>query len=196
MGLTGVKKKAPGKAGGRQGRSKDLTLILDQLDREFDAYSQHCVSADSAPSVEEQGLMAYFFCCVRVALHWVGDPYTVEFPEHYQGERLAKLCRWLSGLQPEQLEQARAGQVAQLHRRWPAYAAKCTTYRGDDGSPPDVLGFTWVGLDSLWSSDEPTDDTRYFPKFGCVESEDFHLLALAVLFLNRATRRKLSDLEA
>lgn len=195
MGLTGGKKTAPKKAAPKP--HVKLRDLLDQLDREFDAYSTLCLTADSAPSVDAQGLMAYFFCCVRVALHWVGgDPYTVEFPQHYQGERLAKLCRWLSGLPPEQLEQARAGQVAQLHRRWPAYAAKCTTYRGDDGSPPDVLGFTWVGLDSLWSSDEPTDDTRYFPKFGCVESEDFHLLALAVLFLNRATRRKLSDLEA
>lgn len=191
MGLTGGKKTAPKKASPKP--HVKLRDLFDQLDREFDAYSTLCLTADSAPSVDAQGLMAYFFCCVRVALHWVGgDILTFEFPASFKSERLSKLADWLKQLPATEWEAARRAQLTHLHSVWPKYAEKCTTYSEE----MEALGFTWDGIDSLWQSEDGTtpDPPQYLPKFHCKESEDFHLISLAVLFLNRRLRRRLSDL--
>ena len=61
-----------------------------------------------------------------------------------------------------------------------------------------MRGYTWDGLDTLWQTeDSAVNDQQiyYLPQFHCRASEDFHLVALAVLFLNRACKRRLSDLE-
>ncbi|WP_181392077.1 hypothetical protein [Deinococcus irradiatisoli] len=62
-----------------------------------------------------------------------------------------------------------------------------------------VRGYTWDGLDTLWQTEGSVikdEQNTYLPQFHCRASEDFHLVALAVLFLNRACKRRLSDLEA
>jgi hypothetical protein len=61
----------------------------------------------------------------------------------------------------------------------------------------EVLPFTWEGIDTLWQTEEPVPAERpasHLPKFTCKASEDWHLVCLAVLFLNRACKYALSDL--
>lgn len=173
-------------------RRVDLKALLAQLDSEWQQ-DKH----------EASGVAAYYHCCVAVALHWVrGDPYNYPFPESYQGERLAKMCAWLRAQQGKplsELEGLREQQARLLAQKWPAYAQRCTTLgdNSDQGVQGEILNFTWDGLDSLWMDEQAKpDSTDYLPQFACKESEEFHLICLALLFLNRATKRRLADLTA
>lgn len=146
---------------------KQLPLILDQLDCEWEA--------------DQSAVAVYMQTCGRAALHWVaGDPYNVAFPDWYQGERLAKACQWLKGLNgadKEKITAARAAMIRELLARWPTYSQRCTGYHYGDGErPPELKGIT-----------------PDLPKFRCSESEDFHLAALCIIFLNQLLRRKLLD---
>jgi hypothetical protein len=176
-----------------------LSLLLDQLDHEWNLLRQEDPGSD-----HEAALRAYFHCSVRVALHWVSDPYRFEPAEEFKQERLYKLCLYLRGLDPENgqaLKEARAAQLTQLRGpAWENYLAIAIPERIADNTSPldlEVLPFTWEGIDTLWqtSSSVPADrPADYLPAFQCKASEDWHLVCLAVLFLNRACKYALSDL--
>jgi len=171
-----------------------LPLLLDQLDSEW--------LTDKNPAHPDAALRAYVHAAARIALHWIsGDPYNMKFPEDFQTERLAKLCGWLKALEGEATIAARTAQVAALRQVWPAYADVCTGAL-NDSAPHDQefiqRSYTWDGLDTLWQTDESAikdQQIYYLPQFHCRASEDFHLVVLAVVFLNRASKRRLVDLE-
>lgn len=177
-------------------RLKDL---LDQLDSEWSTLKQ---DSPEQHGQDEAALLAYYHACVRPALHWVnGDPYTFDFPESYQPERLAKLCGYLKTLQaadPEQVKAARERNLAGLRAVWPSYAALI----GPEKYPDDyclieveVPPFSWAAIETAWNGDGPDDyRTNFLPTFATRESADFRLAALAVLFLNRQLRYALTDL--
>lgn len=174
-----------------------LKLLLDQLDQEWEK-AQPLGGPDA-------DLLAYYHSAIRVALHWIdGDPYAYQFPRAYQGERLAKVCAYLQRLETadsQTLIRERDRQVTLLRERaWPQYAEVCAgmTYEGTGGTQAE-LTYTWAGIDSLWGSDEgegPKDaPPPYLPRFYAPESETFHCCALAVLYLNRANKLPLTDLD-
>ncbi|GGM39710.1 hypothetical protein GCM10008956_15190 [Deinococcus arenae] len=178
----------------------NLQLILDQLDAEWAAQDTPFADDDT------RALLAYYQTAARVALHWIsGDPYTHQFPTGYQDERLAKVCAYLrgqGGATQGELLTARDRQVTLLlDRTWPAYRGTCTdtmNYTGTGGLPAEFT-FTWAGIDSLWTPDtyQPPMDAPapYLPRFHSPESEAFHCNVLAVLFLNRAIKTGLCDLD-
>ncbi|QLG11758.1 hypothetical protein HLB42_21640 (plasmid) [Deinococcus sp. D7000] len=183
-------------------RKISLGFLLKTLQKEWDAHAAH---AEPFPEPWEEALFAYYHAGVTVALSWIdGDPYTYRFPREYQGERLARLCGYLQKLEtadPAVLIAQRDKQVALLRDvTWPAYEQACVgmNHTGTGGLLPE-LTYTWDGIDSLWSEhDEPEDKNApppYLPKFHAAESEAFHCNALAVLFLNRAAKFPLSDLD-
>lgn len=188
MGLAGTSKTAAPKPVTSR---NNLALILDQLDSEWATLKQDSVEVHGP---EEAGLLAYYHCAVRVGVYWVnGDIWNFAFPPEYAGERLYKLACYLRSLPPEQHKAARNQQVAHLRAVWPAYAEKCTSFEDEC----QELGFTWDGIDTLWQTSESVANSEqnfYLPKFSCKASEDFHLVSLAVLFLNRSLRYSLTDL--
>ena len=156
-------------------------------------------------------LRAYFHTSVRVGLYWInGDPYTWAPHEAFHGERLWKLSLWLRTLDPENsqtLKEARAAQLRQLRGpAWTNYQAVCTPLQtepyqnGEAGLDREILPYTWEGIDTLWQTDAylqglPADKAPdYLPRFAVRESEDWHLVCLAVLFLNRVCKYALADL--
>lgn len=198
MPLTATGKK-PSAARQKAGSRAELAAILDQLDSEWQTLKQD----DPASFGEDSGLLAYYHTVLRPALHWIdGDPYHWQPPAEYAGERLSKMCRWLSGLQEaerEQVKQARELMLANLRHCWPAYRDLDTGPIPDGKSPMDmeVLPFTWEGIETLWHGENWTGDgpAVFLPAFANKESADFHLSALALLFLNRQLRYYLTDLE-
>lgn len=185
----------------RTARKISLKLLLDQLDQEWGKHQ----AGGPYPEAWENDLLAYYHAGVRVALHWIdGDPYTYQFPREYQGERLARLCGYLQTLEDVTglpLHTERDRQVQLLRgTAWPVYAEVCAgmTHEGGPGISAE-LTYTWSGIDSLWSEQNPEGPQDapppYLPKFHAPESETFHCCALAVLFLNRATKRPLTDLD-
>ncbi|EYB67041.1 hypothetical protein DEIPH_ctg052orf0038 [Deinococcus phoenicis] len=194
MGLAGTSKAAAPKSAASR---NNLALILDQLDSEWATLKQD----DPTIHGEDAGLLAYYHSCVRPALHWVaGDPYTFAFPESYQRERLAKLCGYLKSLQgadAQQVKAARERNLAGLRAVWPAYRELNPDDVPNGLSPMELEcpPFTWAAIETGWNGDGP-DDYRinFLPAFATKESADFHLAALAVLFLNRQLRYALTDL--
>lgn len=119
-------------------------------------------------------------------------------------ERLARLCGYLQKaerLQGLELEHERDRQTHLLRTQtWPEYLDVCAGMNHDgSGGCQAELTYTWSGIDTLWSeqnSEGPQDaPPPYLPLFHSEESEAFHCNALAVLYLNRATRRPLCDLD-
>ena len=185
----------------RTPRKVSLGFLLKTLDGEWAA-----LQADEAlRCAADADLLAYYHAGVRVALHWVdGCVFSYKFPRAYQGERLAKVCAYLQKtekLQGGALEVERDKQVAFLRETtWPEYERECVgmNYDGSGGARAE-LTYTWSGIDSLWS-EQNADETQdappsYLPKFHSPESEAFHCNSLAILFLNRATKRPLTDLD-
>lgn len=188
MSLSGT---ATTKAAPKPKKALSLKALLSQLESEWEQ-DKH----------EASGVAAYYHSAVSVGLHWVkGDPYQYEFPASYEAQRLAKMCHWLRGLRDKPLaevEAARESQARLIAQHWPAYAERCTTL-GDNsaqGVTAEILNYTWDGLDTLWMTEDKAEASNkdYLPLFACKESENFHLLALALLFLNLATKRRLADL--
>jgi len=175
-------------------RLKDLT---EQLDHEWSLLRQEDPASD-----HEATLRAYYHCSTRVALHWIGgDPYHFNPPEAFKQERLWKLCTYLRSLTEDQYKTARGQQLAQLRGpAWTNYLAiAIPDHYADHTSPLDleVLPFTWEGIDTLWQTTESVPADRpadYLPRFASKASEDWHLVCLATLFLNRACKYALADL--
>lgn len=183
-----------------------LSLLLDQLEHEYTT-----LRLEDPASDHEVALRAYFHTACHVALHWIGgDPYRWAAPAAFQGERLWKLCLYLRSLDPENsqaLKEARAAQLTQLRGpAWENYQVTCTPlqeqrYQNDErGLDREVLPYTWEGIDTLWQTEDYLKELRsdrapdYLPRFANRASEDWHLVCLAVLFLNRACKYALSDL--
>ena len=183
----------------RTPRKVSLGFLLKTLDGEWAA-----LRADEAlRCAADADLLAYYHAGVRVALHWVdGCVFSYKFPRAYQNERLAKACHYLQKcekLQGGALEIERDKQVAFLRETtWPEYERECSgsNHLGSGGLKME-LTYTWSGIDSLWSEiDIPEGESPpYLPKFHSPESEAFHCNILAILFLNRATKRPLTDLD-
>lgn len=183
-----------------------LKLLLDQLDHEW-AASQ----AQDNPfrSDDDRALLAYYQTAVRIGLQWIDGDYRYAFPDWYQDQRLARLCGYLNGLEGQDaptLYPHRDKQVTLLREQtWPAYRERCTpgmahhASTGTDTSITAELTYTWDGLDSLYSPEEHSGPMNaplpYLPRFHAPESEAFHCNALAVLFLNRAVKLGLADLD-
>lgn len=175
-------------------RLKDL---LDQLEHEYSSLRREDPASDF-----EVTLRAYFHTAAHVALHWIGgDPYTWAPPEAFKQERLWKLCVYLRSLTEEKLKTVRASQLAQLRGpAWTNYQAICIPERYANGASPldlEVLPFTWEAIDTLWQTQESVAQDKpaeYLPKFASKASEDWHLVCLSVLFLNRACKYALADL--
>lgn len=181
-----------------------LEDLLTQLDHEWETLKQ-----DDAQKygLDEAGLLAYYHCCLRPALYWIeGDPYTYTFPDAYQHERLAKLCQYLRGLQHETdkttLKKARELSLRNLRKSWPpfrdlAYPDMPADWPGSTSDWETPL-FNWevVGVPT-WDGVELPEKARALelPAFRYPESANFHLNALAVLFLNRQVRYYLTDLK-
>ena len=202
MALTGTAKGSK-KAAAPATPTIRLRDLLDQLDREWtDLRLNWAADAADPRNTDEAGLLAYFHTCLRPALHWVnGDPYTVVFPDEYQSERLAKLCGYLREKLSAPLEDVQAARelnLRALHEKWPAYRDLAIPELAEDGSLLDaeVLPFTWEAIETLWQGPNWIGDgpAQFLPQFHSKASADFHLAALATLFLNRQLRRKLTDL--
>lgn len=145
---------------------------------------------------------------LRPALHWVGgNALTAQFPQAFEGERLAKTCAWLRGLRSEQLEPARTQMLAALHQLWPAYQEACSVVPETNGLGTDneyrerVWNFV-DRVDSLWVDPSPgrlNQPAPYLPEFRDTEcgrvSYSFHLTLLALVTLNRQTGRPLLAFE-
>lgn len=205
MSLTGTSKRGPAVLA-QAAPAIRLTDLLDQLEHEYSTLRLEDPASDM-----EVALRAYFHTACHVALYWFGgDPYRWAAPAAFQGERLWKLCLYLRSLDPENsqaLKEARAAQLTQLRGpAWENYQATCTPLQtqpyqnGERGLDREILPFTWEGIDTLWQTDEslkalPADKAPdYLPRFACRASEDWHLVCLAVLFLNRACKLRLADL--
>ncbi|WP_288482440.1 hypothetical protein [uncultured Deinococcus sp.] len=203
MALTGTAKGSK-KAAAPAAPTIRLKDLLDQLDREWaELRLDWGAEATDPRNTDEAGLLAYFHTCLRPALHWVhGDPYTVVFPDEYQAERLAGLCRYLGILQTAELPQVQAARernLAGLRAAWPSYRDLAIPKLSEDGTSlldAEVLPFTWDAIETLWQGPNWIGDGKaeFLPQFHSKASADFHLAALAVLFLNRQLRRKLTDL--
>jgi len=194
MSLTGTTKRPTAQVPAKPSiRLKDL---LDQLEHEYTLLKREDLSDPEA------ALRAYFHCTAHTALHWInGDPYTWAPPEAFHSERLWKLCVYLRGLTEEQHKTVRASQLAQLRGpAWANYQAIAIPERYENGTSPldlEVLPFTWEAIDTLWQTQESVPQDRpadYLPKFASKASEDWHLVCLSVLFLNRACKYALADL--
>lgn len=193
--------KAPRKLPAGRNSRAELNAILDQLDSEWDTLKQDSVELHG---YEEAGLLAYYHCSLRVGLHWVdGDPYHWQPPAEYAGERLARMCVYLSGLKDaerDQVKAAREKMLANLRTVWPAYRDLAVPDAPDGKSPMDleILPFTWEGIEQLWEGQNWEGDKPpvFLPAFAYKESADFHLAALSVLFLNRQLKYYLTDLQA
>ncbi|WP_407540485.1 hypothetical protein Q0M94_03540 [Deinococcus radiomollis] len=198
MPLTGTSKRGPATQAAPTIRLKDL---LDQLEHEYTLLRTEELTD------HEAAIRAYFHVAAHTALYWInGDPYRFEPPyDTFKTERLYKLCLYLRGLDLENgqaLKEARAAQLTQLRGpAWTNYEAMCLVPveipNGMSALDLEILPFTWEGIDTLWQTQEPVPAERpadYLPKFACKESEDWHLVCLAVLFLNRACKFALSDL--
>lgn len=191
----------------RTARKVSLGFLLKILDQEWEKL-QASVEKEPWNGHWQSGLLPHYFAGVHVALHWIdGDPYTYKFPPAYQQERLARLCAYLQKMEAltgEALFNERDKQVTLLSETvWPGYAEVCVGMGHEEGTgdkpmPPE-LTYTWEGVDSLWSEHEPAGPMNevlpYLPKFHSKESEAFHCCALAVLFLNRACKCGLADLD-
>lgn len=200
MPLTGSKKQAATQAA----PTIRISDLLDQLDSEWQTLKQDSVEVHGA---DEAGLLAYYHCALRVGIYWVnGDPYRFEFPEGYQQERLAKLCAYLKTLQGADVAEVKAARertLAGLRACWPAYANLAYPDMPADWphgvSNWEILPFTWDAIETLWDGDSVVGQGEkaralFLPAFRYRESADFHLAALAVLFLNRQLRWSLTDL--
>lgn len=203
MALTGTSKRGPA-VQTQAAPTIRLKDVLSQLDREWGGLRLEDPGTDL-----EVALRAYFHVSVRVGLYWInGDPYTWDAPEPFQGERLWKLCLWLRCLDqdnPTALKKARAAQLRSLRGLiWENYQGECIPTvekpSGYSSYDQEILPFTWEGIDTLWQTDEylqalPADQgPAYLPRFACKASEDWHLVCIAVLFLNRACKYALADL--
>lgn len=202
MPLTGTTK---AKAAAKAAPTIRLRDLLDQLDSEWATLKQDSPQLHG----DDAGLLAYYHTCTRCALHWInGDPYSFQFPEGYLGERLAKLCAYLKSLQgaeQQQVKEARERTLAGLRQAWPAYR-ELADPKGDYphehycALDDEVLPFTWEAIETLWPGEnwraEDGADARalFLPQFATQASADFHLAALAVLFLNRQCKYMLTDL--
>lgn len=205
MPLTGTRtpKKAstPAQAA-KKGRAL-LTEILDQLDTEWETLKQDSIEMHGH---DEAGLLAYYHSVLQPALRWInGDPYTVRFPNTYQDQRLASMCRWLTSLQDKEgqpVKEARERMVQALRQAYPPFRDLAYPDMPNDWphGTTDWEVPPYADLDAmagLWNSDDPTpadDRAQYLPTFRYRATEDFHLAALALLFLNKQCRYYLTDL--
>ena len=173
-----------------------LAPLLDRLEHEYTLLrAEDMVDHEAA-------LRAYFHVAAHTALHWIGgDPYNWAPIEAFKDQRLWKLCLFLRGLTEQQVKGARASQLVQLRgRAWDNYQAICIPERYENDTSPldlEVLPFTWEGIDTLWQNQEPVAADKpadQLPNFISKASEDWHLVCLAVLFLNRACKYALADL--
>lgn len=193
---------------GPRPRRPSPTLLLDQLDAEWAA---HEAQATPLPEAWEEALLAYYQTAVRVALHWIqGDP-AFPFPLEYRTERLARACAHIVKVTTQDVPAVIAERDRQVQalrdRTWPAYEEVCAPWAHQASTGTDTsiraefgrLPYTWAGLDVLWSESEPSGaqdaPPSYLPKFCSPESEAFHCNALVVLFLNRAAKYQLCDLD-
>lgn len=202
MPLTGTKKAAPTTGKPKPNRNLVKT-ILDQLDTEWTTLKQD----DPAIHGDEAGLLAYFHVCVRCLLQQVGDPYTAQFPAGYIAtERLPKLCAHLircQELEGEPLKIARETVITALRASWPAYrdlaipdAHETDPWGSVSAYELKCLPFTWEAIEKNWTGeDDDPNRTKFLPTFSTQASADFHLTALAVLYLNRQCRYYLTDLK-
>lgn len=176
-------------------------INLTALDQQLQAEAGELQTTVADPN--ELAFLNYVFVAAHVGLYWIdGDPYTYKFPQTYEGERLAQLCGYLKRLatadQPA-LSTERDKQVTLLRDvTWPTYARVCAqyTYHGDS-SLRLKIGYQRCGLDSVTTEHDPgPQDTpaNALPRFHTLESETFHLSALAVVYLNRAVKAPLLDL--
>lgn len=174
--------------------------LADQMCREYEALEAARDAQDSF-----LGLAAHAITCLVPALHWVGgDPCTAQFPEAFQGERLAKTCAWLRGLTTaEQMEAGRAQMLTALWELWPAYVTECSDKPLSDEDQYKERTWDFMNrIDSLWV--DPGQGglkqvAPYLPEFrdtNCGRiSYSFHLTLLALLTLNRQTGRALLAFE-
>lgn len=199
MPLPGVT--TPRKAGGRP---KNLVpLILDQLDREWSELRLDWAAEAGDPrNTDEAGLLSYFHGCMRPLVQLIGgNPYVLTFsPAYVAAERFPRLCAYLGSLQgaaPEQVRAARELNLRGLRAAWPAYRDlnQPEIPNGSGELLLEVPPYAWAALETGWAgAEDEVYQERMLPTFAVQASADFHLAALATLFLNRQLRRKLSDL--
>lgn len=197
MSLTGTAPRKPQRQPHPRAR---LNETLDQLDSEWQTLKQDRMELHGE---DEAGLLAYYHVCTRTALHWIdGDPYSWQPPAEYARQRLAGLCRWLTGLQSkegDEIKVERERMVTALRAAWPAYRDLGTGEIPNGTSPLDleVLPFTWEGIETLWQGQNWEGDkpATFLPQFQSRASEDFHLAALALLILNKQLKYYLTDLK-
>lgn len=151
-----------------------------------------------APLAGDQELTAMFVALMLPALDWVaGDPLTATFPDDPRCARLAGLCAYLRKAEGQEA-QARAQMLGQLHAAWERYQLLAVAEVPNGTAPlnQELAEFTWAALEPTFNADPDAERPRLLPDFHTRESADFHLAALAVLFLNRALKRPLTDLSS
>lgn len=191
----------PRKAGSRP--KNQVPLILDQLDREWSELRLDWAAEASDPrNTDEAGLLSYFHSCMRPLIQLIGgNPYALTFsPAYVAAERFPRLCAYLGSLQndePEKVAAAREFNLQKLREHWPAYRDlnQPEIPNGSGELLLEVPPYAWAALETGWvGADDEVHRERMLPTFAVQVSADFHLTALATLFLNRQLRRKLSDL--
>ena len=174
-----------------------LSSLLDQLDREW--------CPETLDGGDEATLAVYYQASVRPALYWLkvdqyADPYRFEWPESAKQHRLYRLCQWLGGIEAGAAPAAREQMLAALRRAWPAYRDVAVPKDIADGTAAldyelRLVPYNWDDLVTHWGDPDPeARRTLHLPQFSNSASEDFHLTALALLYLNRQCRYALADL--
>ncbi|WP_161881916.1 hypothetical protein [Deinococcus alpinitundrae] len=183
----------------RTTRKINLAALDQQLQAEAGEAQTNVVDPD------ELAFLNYVFVAAHCGLYWInGDPYTYKFPKGYEAQRLPRLCAYLKRLESQDglaLFAERDKQVDLLRTRaWPAYAESCAsyTYTGTGGTQLE-MGYEWCGIETLTTEQDedarPDTPPNALPVFHHPASEDFHLNALAVVYLNRMLKLPLLDLD-
>lgn len=203
----GAAKTNPNKPG------KALQEFLAAIDETYALIEADVEAGKATGERVEDGLYWYFNSSVRVGLFWINGNLDFRFPDEYVAldTRLPKMCKWLAEViardDTAELRQTRREQLEVLYEIWPSYKRKCTSYLECFGQPGEAreiaYAYTWQGIDTLWHGPvgelgkiegDPRAPIAFLPVFQSPESEEFHLACLSILFLNRACRVKLTDL--
>lgn len=187
----------------KKGKSRqiDLSKLLENLQEEYRAVERDV--AGGITTQAEMGFYTWFVTSNLIGLHWIGgDPYRATFPPSFQGSRLERLCSWLRTLETEDvLRLARESRLKALQAMWPTFLETCTYCRWEDEYRKSY--WRWDAISSIWNPTEEdlesfsTLELPHFMDSGCGRlSQTWHLDCMAVLFLNRALKLRLSDLSA
>lgn len=180
-------------------RQIDLGKMLENLQEEYRAVERDVESGITTQ--QEMGLYTWFVTSSLIGLHWIsGDPYRAIFPPSFQGSRLERLCSWLRTLEGDTLlRPARESRLKALQAMWPTFLETCTYCRWEEEYRKSY--WRWDAISSIWNptlEDSEQEGILELPHFTNSEcgrlSQEWHLQCLAVLFLNRALKLRLSDL--